>query len=186
MKEFIECPTLMWPIVNLLIKFGKTIHDLNRPMVEEVAKSILLGLSSLIYSERNEESLFSALAELISSVFFFCFKAIKLEFPLRGKPITLTERMMNINKSTFVAFDAGLVLINCNIHNRFLENSNTIYRFWLTLMRSYPSLYSQKLYGFELEATNSKLIEMFKALSKEMMVKNAILCVQILEEYFIT
>lgn len=34
MKEFINCPTLMWPIISILIKFAKMVFDTNKDAIE--------------------------------------------------------------------------------------------------------------------------------------------------------
>lgn len=46
-------PTIMWPIINLLIKLIKSLYNINRSAVEQAAIIIVHGLSSLIAFEKN-------------------------------------------------------------------------------------------------------------------------------------
>lgn len=56
----------------------------------------------------------------------------------------------------------------------------------MSLLRSYPSLYEQQAYRFDLVTTNSELISYFHAESKELMEDDPAIFLQLLEEYFIT
>ena len=73
-----------------------------------------------------------------------------------------------------------------NMHNKALENNCNLQCFWLSLMRSYPSLYEQQAYNFDLTRVNSQLIAYFQAESKDLLEDDPIVFLQILEEYFIT
>lgn len=61
-----------------------------------------------------------------------------------------------------------------------------MFRFWLSILRTYPTIYTQQLYNLHLEETNQKLTGFFRVMSKELFDKNPILFVELLEEYFIT
>lgn len=65
--------------------------------------------------------------------------------------------MGRISPSSLIVFEGCLVFLRCNVRNQALEDYDTVYRLWLTLMRTYPSLYQQQLYGLQLSDTNSKL-----------------------------
>jgi hypothetical protein len=90
LKEFTLSPTLLWPIINLLIRLVKSLFDINRDVVTEAVCIIVQGLSSLISSDKNEELLVCALAELISTLFYCSFKSIKEEYPIRGRALNLS------------------------------------------------------------------------------------------------
>jgi hypothetical protein len=72
------------------------------------------------------------------------------------------------------------------MHNKALENNLTLQRFWLSLMRSYPTLYDQQIYGFDLGETNSKLVEYFNKESQGLMEEEPVIFLELLEEYLIT
>jgi hypothetical protein len=86
MREVVACPTLMWPIINLLIRLVKNLYDISRDLVGEAAAIIVRGLAPLISAEKNEELLVNALVELMATLFYCCFKAVKLTCHVRGRP----------------------------------------------------------------------------------------------------
>jgi hypothetical protein len=94
--------------------------------------------------------------------------------------------MQQVGKAGFVLFDAAAIFLRLNMHNRALESNDNMQRFWLSLLRSYPSRYEQQLYGFELTATNNTLVEYFNAESKGLVEDDSVIFLEILEEYFIT
>lgn len=54
LPEVVACPTLMWPIINLLIRLVKSLNDIDKQLVGEAAGLIVRGLAPLIASEKNE------------------------------------------------------------------------------------------------------------------------------------
>lgn len=90
LPEVVACPTLMWPIINLLIRLVKNLHDIDRQLVGEAAALIVRGLAPLIASQRNEELLVNALVELLAMLLASCFKPLKQQYLIRGRPGSLS------------------------------------------------------------------------------------------------
>lgn len=118
-------------------------------------------------------------------LFYCCFKPLKQEFLLRGRPGTLSEKVQ-VAGSGVVLFEAGFLLLQRNMHNKALESNCNLQCFWLSLMRSYPSLYEQQAYNFDLARVNAQLVAYFQAESKDLLEDDPVVFLQILEEYFIT
>lgn len=93
LPEVVACPTLMWPIINLLIRLVKNLNDIDKQLVGEAAGLIVRGLAPLIASEKNEELLVNALVELLAMLFYCCFKPIKQQYLQRGRPGTLSDKV---------------------------------------------------------------------------------------------
>jgi hypothetical protein len=94
----------MWPIINLIIRLVKGLYDIGREYMSGVAEIIVRGLAPLISAERNEELLVNALVELMSILFYCCFKGIKMNYSSRNQPVQLSERVQGIGKGAFVLF----------------------------------------------------------------------------------
>lgn len=104
MKEFLVSPTLLWPIINLLIRIVKNMFDINYSIISDTVSIIIHGLSPLLSSEKNEELIVCGIAELIATLFYCSFKGIKEEYPVRGQNITPSEKVSRINPASFIAF----------------------------------------------------------------------------------
>lgn len=77
------------------------------------------------------------------------------------------------------------MIIKNNLHNKSLDNYDTIFKLWLSLLRNYPSSYQQELYGFNLSNINSLLKELFMKEYNFFMTEDPIICIELLEEYYI-
>lgn len=80
--QFVKNPTLLWPIINLIIKILSSLQE--TASVESIAILITNGLSSLLSSATNEELITCALSELTASLMHMAFGRIKEECPLEG------------------------------------------------------------------------------------------------------
>lgn len=127
-----------------------------------------------------------ALGELMATLVYCSFKAIKEEFPLRERQTPPSPKISSITHSSLSIFNACLTFLKANIHNRALENYDTIYRLWLTLMRHYPTLYQQQIYSLPLGETNDKLIQLFREEWGELEEEESLLLMEIVEEYLLT
>ena len=94
--------------------------DINYAIISDTVSIVIHGLSSLISSEKNEELIVCGLAELIATLFFCSFKGIKEEYPVRGQNITPSDKISRINPTSFIAFEASIIFLKCNIHNNSL------------------------------------------------------------------
>lgn len=77
--RFAQNPNLIWPIINLLVKMIKSIPTALG--VEQSAAAIQRGLAGMASKEGHEQLMFSALAELFSTLLYLCFQPFKQDYP---------------------------------------------------------------------------------------------------------
>ena len=81
-QQFVSNPTLLWPIINLLIRLVSTVAA--EGAVDQMAILIVNGLSSLLSNSRNEELITCALTELMAVVLHLAFPALKEDCPTQS------------------------------------------------------------------------------------------------------
>lgn len=61
-RDINVAPTLLWPIINLLIRLVKCLNDISKDAVSEAVCIIIQGISAIISSDKNEELIVCATA----------------------------------------------------------------------------------------------------------------------------
>lgn len=73
--QFVKNPTLLWPIINLIIKLLSCLME--QGSIEPVAVLVISGLRELLSSPKNEELITCALAEMMACLLHLVFGKIK-------------------------------------------------------------------------------------------------------------
>lgn len=113
-KQFVSNPTLLWPIINLIIKLLSSV--VVEGAIEGIAILITNGVGALLSNNRNEELITCALTELMAVVLHLTFGRIKEDCPVEGGHYESTGAE-KISPSTFVVFEGVLVLVRENLSN---------------------------------------------------------------------
>ncbi len=116
-KQFVTNPTLLWPIINLLIKLLASLLDSSG--IEAIAVMIVSGLSPLLSSPKNEELITCALTELMAGLMHHVFVKLKEECPLPGFSHE-SRGAEKINPSSFIILDGAYALVRMNLDNQAL------------------------------------------------------------------
>lgn len=113
-KQFVSNPTLLWPIINLIIKLLASLADSNA--IENIAVMIVNGVSQLLASPKNEELITCALSELLACLMHHVFIKFKDEYVIAGVQHEL-KGAERVGPDTFVIFDGAYILVRMNYNN---------------------------------------------------------------------
>lgn len=72
-----------------------------------------------------------------------------------------------------------------NLHNSKADSLETCLRLWLTLLRHFPTLTQQQVYGYDLSPLNLALRQLFQAETNFLLTNDLLLFIEIVEENFL-
>ena len=116
-KYFITNPTLLWPIINLIIRLISCLAVCGS--IDNTSILIVSELSGLIAAGNNEELVASALMDLLSSIMHTVFQKIKEEYPMPNQP-HVPSGVETINPNCLFIFEGVTRMVEANLHNRAL------------------------------------------------------------------
>lgn len=104
-------------------------------------------------------------------------------------PQSSTMRLLGFYMQVLLKFILGYSLVVNNVDNKNMENVDSLYLLWLSLIRHYPTLQQQSQYSLntlpQMGTLNSSLREIFGHLFETVLEEDSICAIQILEEYII-
>ena len=182
MRQFINNPTLLWPIINLIIKLISTSYQNSNAQILGI--NIVNGLHELLHKNNNLQILVSALNQLLSCILYMAFSNVKHEYPLNVNMVNF-EELQQVKPQSLVIYDGAIALVEMNINNPALQNFDIVYRLWLTLLRHYPTIIQQNRLGLDLSSLNARLTNLFQQRHNQLVEDSTVYFLQILEEMYL-